>query len=910
MSIRALIAAAWLATASSAALAQSTLDHPTGRDIPVDFDSGALGNNGKEFVLVASVPVEVRSASWQRVYFSQVNLEGTSFVRAISMRDGETQDLDADAIRMWNNTTAYFNGDVVLLELWAAPGTQNNRFAIEKVAVMDGPDISTLGDPGQCGICGTDNRVASNVDWSARVMPVGCTATVYCRAGYMLSAGHCVGANQVMQFRVPGSNANCSTNAPPVAEQFPVISTSSNNGGVGADWAVYRVGTNNLGQTPYHRYGVNVNLGGVVNSGSSFIRGFGVDTNCVLSQTQQLSNGSIVGTTGTTLEFNNDIRGGNSGSGFFGPSATMIGVVTHCRVSTCASVGTSNIATRIDLGAFVTARNNFAGICNSTLRLIDVQATGTGGTAAPITVSAADADGLQNGSTNFKRVYANGTSVTFTAPSVVGSACFTRWVLNGSPQGANPLSVSMTGDFTLVAEYGTCSAPSNNACGSALFLNEGTANGTNVAATNDGVSNCGTFGPPPLDVWYWFRAGCSGTVRLETLAGGTLADTVLSVHSACPGTVANTLACNDDTGGLLSRIDLPVTEGTVYYVRVHGYNGTSGTFVLSRTQALGTPINDACTSALAVGLGTFNGSVCGATNDGQTTCGFGTTNKDVYYAFTAPCTGNYIVDTEGTAFLDTVLSIHSACPATAANTIACDDDSGTGLRSYIQFAAVAGTTYRIRVTGYNGTTGSFQLNISDPDLVNDTCANATGVVDGSYFWDNCGANTDGPADTTACTFFGSAQVNGDLWYRYTARCNGTATVTTCGLTSHDTKLHAYAACPTGPNQQIACSDDNCALQTTITFPVAAGGQYLVRLGSFSATGRGSGQVQFTCTALECPPCPADFNDSGGTPDDADVTAFFEAWNAGEPCADVNDSGGTPDDADVTIFFELWNAGGC
>lgn len=60
----------------------------------------------------------------------------------------------------------------------------------------------------------------------------------------------------------------------------------------------------------------------------------------------------------------------------------------------------------------------------------------------------------------------------------------------------------------------------------------------------------------------------------------------------------------------------------------------------------------------------------------------------------------------------------------------------------------------------------------------------------------------------------------------------------------------------------------------------------------------------------CSPCVADFNNSGGTPDDADVTAFFAAWNAGDECADANGSGGTPDDADVTTFFNLWNAGGC
>jgi len=60
--------------------------------------------------------------------------------------------------------------------------------------------------------------------------------------------------------------------------------------------------------------------------------------------------------------------------------------------------------------------------------------------------------------------------------------------------------------------------------------------------------------------------------------------------------------------------------------------------------------------------------------------------------------------------------------------------------------------------------------------------------------------------------------------------------------------------------------------------------------------------------FEILPCLADFNASGGTPDDADVAAFFQAWNDALPAADVNASGGTPDDADVTLFFDLWNAG--
>jgi len=55
-------------------------------------------------------------------------------------------------------------------------------------------------------------------------------------------------------------------------------------------------------------------------------------------------------------------------------------------------------------------------------------------------------------------------------------------------------------------------------------------------------------------------------------------------------------------------------------------------------------------------------------------------------------------------------------------------------------------------------------------------------------------------------------------------------------------------------------------------------------------------------------CLADFNNSGGTPDDADVAAFFDAWNEGLGTADVNNSGGTPDDADVAYFYERWGAG--
>ena len=65
---------------------------------------------------------------------------------------------------------------------------------------------------------------------------------------------------------------------------------------------------------------------------------------------------------------------------------------------------------------------------------------------------------------------------------------------------------------------------------------------------------------------------------------------------------------------------------------------------------------------------------------------------------------------------------------------------------------------------------------------------------------------------------------------------------------------------------------------------------------------------FTSHEVRLSFCVADFNCSGGMPDDADVDAFFVAWNNGDTSADINASGGTPDDADVDAFFTRWNAG--
>jgi hypothetical protein len=66
------------------------------------------------------------------------------------------------------------------------------------------------------------------------------------------------------------------------------------------------------------------------------------------------------------------------------------------------------------------------------------------------------------------------------------------------------------------------------------------------------------------------------------------------------------------------------------------------------------------------------------------------------------------VDTNGSDY-DTVLVVFVDAHNTPAASIACDDDSGNGLQSALSYTALPGTPYFVRVSGYNGASGSLTI---------------------------------------------------------------------------------------------------------------------------------------------------------------------------------------------------------
>ncbi len=160
---------------------------------------------------------------------------------------------------------------------------------------------------------------------------------------------------------------------------------------------------------------------------------------------------------------------------------------------------------------------------------------------------------------------------------------------------------------------------------------------------------------------------------------------------------------------------------------------------------------------------------------------------------------------------------------------------------------------------------------------NNTCETAIEVSEGENFFDNIDATTNGPALSAACASFGSAQIFNDVWFRYTATCDATMTVSTCDTVDFDSRIAIYAEnCPELEGEEIACNDDGSGctgFTSRVTFDAFKGITYIIRIGSFGAAQFGSGSFLLCGCDVECPAAPACGNPDAGDCDVANGTPF-------------------------------------
>ena len=345
--------------------------------------------------------ISVSDARWLRVHFQSYDIVDSEITIAASA-GGESQTLHGFDISTWNEASAFFDGNSLLLTLVLAPGEAGASVTIDELSVGV-PRIEPAPS-----LCGNDDRVAVAGGRVARLMPAGCTAWPISN-GAFLTAGHCVDADpdqngpllpdgiidtgglQMVEFNVPASDANGTTNASSPQDQFPVdLVDADANGipdtmffnydgegtGLGKDWAVFRVNNNTTtGENPHVGRGFFRTTRTDPTAGVSQMRitGYGVDSTPAGSgggrnadnQTNQTSTGTYTSETTTNsnqirLRYEVDTTGGNSGSPIIRVSDGLTyGIHTNAG---CGAIFGSNSGTSFEVNDLENAINAFTGL--------------------------------------------------------------------------------------------------------------------------------------------------------------------------------------------------------------------------------------------------------------------------------------------------------------------------------------------------------------------------------------------------------------------------------------------------------------------------------------------------------------------------------------------------------------------
>jgi Ca2+-binding RTX toxin-like protein len=348
-------------------------------------------------------------------------------------------------------------------------------------------------------------------------------------------------------------------------------------------------------------------------------------------------------------------------------------------------------------------------------------------------------------------------------------------------------------------------------------------------------------------VWYSMTVAQNSSVTVDTF--GSSYDTIMAGYSGTGGS-GTRFDCNDDSGaGTQSRLVFSAVPGVTYWIQIGGYNGATGNLTLNITRTPTGPANDMFANAQSLGSSTSaNVSTAGATTQAGeplATCEGNSFGATVWYSLTVAQNSSVTVDTFGSSY-DTVLAVYTGAWGSLTRVI-CDDDTGAGTQSSVQFAAVPGTTYWIQVGGYKGTfgageTGNLVLNITRtatgpaaPSNDNFAAAWAIGTGPGVTGHGNGGATTQAGEWLGPCegNNFGAT-----TWYSMTATANSQVTVNTRGA-NFDTVLAVYTGSSLASLTRLVCDDDisGTDYDSEVQFAAVPGTSYWIQVGGYNgATG--------------------------------------------------------------------------
>ena len=453
-------------------------------------------------------------------------------------------------------------------------------------------------------------------------------------------------------------------------------------------------------------------------------------------------------------------------------------------------------------------------ILNTQNSLIDtVAAIYTGSAVNALTPVAANDDHLANSYSRVEFSAAIGTTYRIAIAGKNAAQGLIRFTLSGPP-----------GEDNLV---NAINLPEFPAFGS----------GSNVNATKEPGEPDHAGAPGGASVWAKWTATITGPVVAHTV--GSAIDTLFAVYSgpaSSPtfGTLSLVAQNDDDTpsGLTTSLVRFHATAGVTYYFATDGKSGAQGGVNLAIFPEL---TNDAFASRTALSGSTLSITLPDtryATREaGEPDHGGHGGLRSVWYAWTAPATGAYQIDTAGSNALVSLTAYTGSAIGTLAPVASGYLNGGFG-NSRILLDATAGTLYILAIDNPDAQFGPGKLNITPVVLAPNNDFSAATAILGTPTLGNpvvvTGSNTGasqepGEPDAAADTVLTS------VWWSWTATATERFTLATEG-SDFDTVLGVYTGAAVNALSEIAEDDDGGDAYTSrLSFDAIAGVTYHIRV---------------------------------------------------------------------------------
>lgn len=499
----------------------------------------------------------------------------------------------------------------------------------------------------------------------------------------------------------------------------------------------------------------------------------------------------------------------------------------------------------------------------------------------------------------------------------------TKVLRAASPEATNGIASTMWTDFGFDLTT-TATAPLNDGCTGAITIKPASVLSTytsnNVGATQSiaPITCNGSISTTANDVWFTtFFATSTDSIVVQGLGGF---DPVVELLSGTCGTTS--IACSDDpVNSSATEVISPgnLTTGTLYSIRVYGWNGAQGSFTIGvKSHGSSTAATDAC-NILSGLQSTTNNNFSGTGNRFATqsyppvSCNSQVSTGpayDIWFTFTCFGANDSIIILPELDFTPVIDLYSQSCNTASYITCARNSFIPGGKVVLAPGNLTPGTIYYFRVYGWNGTQGDFKICVKrtpPSSLANDECVNAISLTPTSACTPVEGTTTGANQSMLAGCLIATNLPENDVWYSFVPQ-SASDTVFVTPTSAFNPIVELFSGC--GQSFHIRCSNSASANTVEkIGGNLAVGQTYYVRIHGWT-TINGTFNICVKTPPVAPPPVNNECNTAIGlTVNEACTPVTGTNTEATQSLAPVNCGGSTSSTAkDVWYSFVASDAG--